>query len=1015
MGLLSPFWMHRWQRAMVALTCLLAAPAAGAGPESPPTTLTIATLSSELPVMTVRPRPKPQRAPLPEDMPAAERAKPFDPPETPALTDSSSAITAPPPRPTRKPDQLLIVDAPPPAEATAIAAPPVPVPAQGISDQPTPLPATTSAEFVPALRLADEPQQLSSDRPQEFGTQELVFGLKINQTPVELFVVVQSVDNRLYLPLGGLAQAIEFPITVDPSARRADGWFRRESNTVKIIDTASRVNGISTTLKEGDTALFRADDIYIAQSLIEAWFGMTFEANGRDMLLTVKTEQPLPFEEKIIRQRKLKLLQAQQPVTPKVLQTIGLPYLVKDIPYVDVNTYTSHDTRTTSGLASTYTVLSKGDLARHTTEVFVAGDLADEALAEARITMGRKDESRQLLGLMKASSYSFGDVTGNNLALVANSTRGRGATISNRSLYRAEQFDTTSFRGTATPGWDVELYRNDSLLSIATVGENSQYEFLNIPLFYGRNLFRIVLYGPQGQIKEETREFYAGSTLLDPGDVSYSLSVTDNEHSIFSLSDSISSTSGMRAVGELEFGATKWLTLASGLAQLEQEDGTHQYVTAGLRSSYGPLLASADAAYDFSDQTSAAKVSAATTVLGVDVRAQQIFYNGLVSDENRDTDDLLDRSTTIDLNTDLYLFSRTPFSLGLGASQKTYTDGADTTILRGRISRSLFGFSVSNSLEKSISTSETLRGTAALRGSVGRVLLGTSADYSVEPQSQINLLKFSAQFRPVSHMLNRTELQIDAQDNYEVRNTLSMDFKKYNVSFLSGGTSENDYFVGLGLNFSFTRLPLSKRWHFQSQPMADSDGAVMRAYLDSNNDLAFNEGESLLPDAQFRRDNAPIRTREDDLTYTTGLTADRPAHIIFDDNGGDPLLAPVVEGYEFIPRAGRTAVLDFPVYETAQLDGTISQSLGKLSQPLARVKVELMAQDGSTVRATTTEFDGYYLFENVKPGTYTVRLADPALHPETSSAQRDITLEPGKFATIDLLVEAADAPGTPAP
>jgi hypothetical protein len=70
--------------------------------------------------------------------------------------------------------------------------------------------------------------------------------------------------------------------------------------------------------------------------------------------------------------------------------------------------------------------------------------------------------------------------------------------VSSFPLQLQSQFDRQSFRGELPPGWEVELYRGAELLAYAQSRADGLYEFLDVPLLFGLNVFRLELYGPQG-------------------------------------------------------------------------------------------------------------------------------------------------------------------------------------------------------------------------------------------------------------------------------------------------------------------------------------------------------------------------------------------------------------------------------------------------------------------------------------------------------------------------------------
>ena len=77
--------------------------------------------------------------------------------------------------------------------------------------------------------------------------------------------------------------------------------------------------------------------------------------------------------------------------------------------------------------------------------------------------------------------------------------------FSNRPLTGNTELDTLDLQGDIQPSWDVELYRNDELISALTAGPDGRYVFNDIELLYGNNTLRLVFYGPQGQTRERPR------------------------------------------------------------------------------------------------------------------------------------------------------------------------------------------------------------------------------------------------------------------------------------------------------------------------------------------------------------------------------------------------------------------------------------------------------------------------------------------------------------------------------
>ena len=109
------------------------------------------------------------------------------------------------------------------------------------------------------------------------------------------------------------------------------------------------------------------------------------------------------------------------------------------------------------------------------------------------------------MGRSRRPISGFGDVEGFDSSLTGSSSAGRGAVLTNRPLTARTAFDRTRIEGDLPTGWEAELYRNGELLGFAKSDSSQRYVFDDVQLLYGDNRIRVVLYGPQGQIRERER------------------------------------------------------------------------------------------------------------------------------------------------------------------------------------------------------------------------------------------------------------------------------------------------------------------------------------------------------------------------------------------------------------------------------------------------------------------------------------------------------------------------------
>ena len=86
----------------------------------------------------------------------------------------------------------------------------------------------------------------------------------------------------------------------------------------------------------------------------------------------------------------------------------------------------------------------------------------------------------------------------------------------------------------------------------------------------------------------------------------------------------------------------------------------------------------------------------------------------------------------------------------------------------------------------------------------------------------------------------------------------------------------------------------------------------------------------------------------------------------------DPMVQPSTPGMVVTPRPGEVAVVELPLVGAGEIDGTLVRSAGA---SLEGVDLELLDVEGRVVRTTRSDFDGFFLFESVAYGRYTVRIA----------------------------------------
>jgi len=196
-------------------------------------------------------------------------------------------------------------------------------------------------------------------------------------------------------------------------------------------------------------------------------------------------------------------------------------------------------------------------------------------------------------------------------------------------------------------------------------------------------------------------------------------------------------------------------------------------------------------------------------------------------------------------------------------------------------------------------------------------------------------------------------------------------------SLQARGTYGTDGEVGAGLQlaFSFGPDPIGGGLRVSNEKLARTGQASVAVFLDEDGDGHWSPGERALPDvsveAGYRAALKP--TDASGRAVIEGLEPHRPVLIAIDEASlPDPFLKPARKGIVVTPRPGIATDVAIAVSPTGEVEGTIH---GLEGAPLAGVDLELLDEGGVVAAAAMSEYDGFFLFQNVPYGRYRLKLA----------------------------------------
>ncbi len=146
-------------------------------------------------------------------------------------------------------------------------------------------------------------------------------------------------------------------------------------------------------------------------------------------------------------------------------------------------------------------------------------------------------------------------------------------------------------------------------------------------------------------------------------------------------------------------------------------------------------------------------------------------------------------------------------------------------------------------------------------------------------------------------------------------------------------------------------------------------------YRDLDYDGFYSEGDEPIEGSRIVVDGRLNRNETLDNGFMVDINSGKNRRLAvsaYPESIDDPYLVPANPGYEIYPRSGVVHTLALPLIETGAIDGSVRYTTGKA---IAGLELELMDSDGKILKKSVTAPDGYFTFEQIPPGQYTIRAA----------------------------------------
>ena len=778
--------------------------------------------------------------------------------------------------------------------------------------------------------------------------------------------------------LSDFLTTLDVPVRIDASTKKASGWAFKESNRISIDYGAMTASyGAKTETIAPGTIRETPEGWCVQTSALSRWFGIGIRPLTSGSALLLQSDEKLPVElamERQLRAQRIKPARFDLSSLPQVY----MPYRMWRAPAVDVVLSTGFTRRAGEAIRfdGQSSVYAAGEIARLSYDAQFA--TTRKGVPEwLRLRAYRSDPDGRLLGAANATHFGVGDVEGFDSSLTGSSVRGRGAVITNRPLTTQTAFDRSRFEGDLPTGWEAEIYRNDELLGFAKASGDQRYVFDDVQLLYGENRIRIVLYGPRGEIRTREELVNVGLDNVPPGKTWYWAGFNQPGRDILTLHKPPDGTDlpEAQATVSLEHGIDDRTSVAALGRMMLIDDRRVAFLEAIVRRSIGLAMVEVGAARESTGGT-AARAQVLGKVGPVNVSGEAL----LASDFNLQGGRLEDlRDYRLSLDAPLKM-GRIVLPVHADARWSERGEGTKQLDSVARLSANLERFNLSGGmhyrkqfLDSGVQDAGELSFEFMGSGRVGDVRLRGTTEFDVAPAAKLRSAELSAYWSASERVDWEGDLVYDASVG-QARARISHIERLSSFALALTGEVATDGSLAFGINLNFSLDPRGG-FNLSRLPLASAGSVHAVVYRDENDNGVRDPSEPLEKDALVTTGAklAEAPTNAKGSVLIAGLSAFTPVTVGIDESSlSDPMLVPKKALQVVVPRPGIPAEVEIGLVGGGDIEGAIVKSGGTGFEGL---DLELLDESGKVVSTTRTDFDGFFLFERIAFGHYSVRVA----------------------------------------
>lgn len=813
----------------------------------------------------------------------------------------------------------------------------------------------------------------------------LIVQLSYASLSLEESLFVYQTPEHTFVPLQGLIDALDFPLSIDLDALSVEGWFISENKRFSLdikreslyIEDQARI--WPSHFRYGVDGF----DLYIDLRSIEQWFGFTLDLDVSQLNLVLSSQEELPvIKQKIRSANRAKLAkQKEAPIFSSYIKNdydwIGPPSLDIELNYDAEKSPHNHALPNSDKVSHFKSVTIQGamDTLKHSMQTSYINQDGEQDL---RVTLSKAAEGPDKSLFLGIDEYHIGDINSHSDSLLFNASSGTGIGFKRGSNSLSEQSNDLLIEGDAPPGWEVELYRNGALIDFTNPGADGQYQFQNVSTYMGENIFDIRIYGPQGQFRSDQKKITIGGKMLAKGTWEYQTYLQKRNQPLIRSSLNTQAENSEFFVSEASIGISDYLTLQTSLSHFTPQDSTeaHSYLSLGAFASFGGGLAYLKLATN-DEGNNAFALSYKARFLDTNYNIDLTRFNDLISDRN--PNGALLQDTKFRLNGLWKSWLSQSLSYDMEIQHQAYRDQLEQWLISKRLSTRFGQTQVASTINFSHSTAVDVDDTMLMNLSATRRWYNwrvkSELNYRVLTSASFESGIISGNYQASKNINFQTAFTYTNDDTgtYRLDNSLSWNFNAAALSISAGFDNHDRQTLGLTLSSSLSYDKPSQSLSFSRISSASSASLVARTFIDENNNGKFDAHEAPLENIRFKgRNSWRNKSSNSRGLVTLGDIQNLNLQTVALDPRSieDPFLKPSRSEFQIFSHAGKRNEVDIAFVPTIEVEGEITLE----NSALPGMPLTLRSVNSDSVYTTLSEYDGVFIFEGIFPGKYHLTL-----------------------------------------